>query len=178
MLWKYAAPDIGWWMFISSIVLAGLIVIAVWSFVRWATQPNARASLSTPLAPSATDISRSGNAQGAMDAVAEPRLVHVTLLTAPQCSYSEEAKAILLRLAHEYPLEIDVVALRSPAGERLALQGGVLFPPGLFLDDEPVSYGRVSERTLRLELAHRSGVRADARDEATDLCPSMAYSQN
>jgi len=178
MLWKYVAPDSGWWMFISSIVLAGLTVIAVWSFARWATQSHAQPSLSAPLAPSATDIARTGSAQGAMDAVAELRHVHATLLTVPQCSYSEEAKATLLRLAHEYPLEIDVVALRSPAGERLALQGGVLFPPGLFLDDEPFSYGRVSEHALRQELAHRSGLRADACDEATDLRRLMAYSRN
>jgi hypothetical protein len=178
MLWKYAMPGIGWWMIISSIMLAGLTAIAVWSFVRWVTQPNAHDALSAPLAPSATDIVRLGNVRGEIDVVAEPRGVHATLLTAPQCSYSEEAKATLLRLAHEYPLEIDVVALRSPAGDRLALQGGVLFPPGLFLDNEPFCYGRVSERTLRQELARRSGVKARACDEATDLHLPVAYSRN
>jgi hypothetical protein len=70
------------------------------------------------------------------------------------------------------------VALRSPAGERLALKGGVLFPPGLFLDDEPFCYGRVSERTLREELARRSGVRAGECDEATDLRLAMTSSQS
>jgi hypothetical protein len=168
----------GWWMFVSSIMLAGLIVIAVWSFVRWATQPNAHASLSAPLALSATDISRSANAQGAMDMAAEPRGVHVTLLTAPQCSYSEEAKATLLHLAHDYPLDIDVVALRSPAGDRLALQGGVLFPPGLFLDDEPFCYGRVSEPVLRQELARRSGVIAGECGEATSLRLAIAHNRD
>jgi len=35
----------------------------------------------------------------------------------------------------------------------LAARGGVLFPPGIFLDREPFSYGRPSERKLRKELA-------------------------
>jgi glutaredoxin len=85
----------------------------------------------------------------------ETSRIHVTLLTSPQCGYCEDAKATLTRLAHDYPLVVELVELRSPAGERLALQGGVLFPPGLFLDGEPFSYGRVSERKLRQELARR-----------------------
>jgi glutaredoxin len=82
--------------------------------------------------------------------------IHVTLLTTPQCGYCEDAKAVLTRLAQDYPLTVEVVELNSPAGERLALVGGVLFPPGLFLDGEPFSYGRVSERKVRRELARRS----------------------
>jgi hypothetical protein len=120
---------------------------------------------------------RQRETRGEMDTVTEARRVHVTLLTVPQCGYSEEAKATLLRLAHEYPLDVEVVQLRSPAGERLALQGGVLFPPGLFLDDEPFSYGHVSERPLRQELARRSGVRADIYDETTDRRLAMAYTR-
>jgi hypothetical protein len=178
MLWEYAMPAMSSWMFISSMVLVGLMAIAVWPLVRWAIQPHVHASLSAPLAPSATDISRVGNARGTMDVVAEPRRVHATLLTVPQCSYSEEAKATLLRLAHEYPLDIDVVALRSPAGDRLAMQGGVLFPPGLFLDDEPFSYGHMSEQALRLELARRSEERADIHAETPDLRLAMAYSRS
>lgn len=82
--------------------------------------------------------------------------IHVTLLTTPHCGYCEDAKAMLTRLTQEYPLVVEVVDLSSPAGERLALQGSVLFPPGLFLDGEPFSYGRVSERKLRRELARRN----------------------
>src|SRR5262245_2582602 len=79
--------------------------------------------------------------------------IHVTLLTTPHCGYCEDAKTALTRLAQDYLLAVEVVELGSPAGERLAAQGGVLFPPGLFLDGEPFSYGRVSERKLRRELA-------------------------
>ena len=93
-----------------------------------------------------------------MDSDHQPdsRPIRVTVLTKPACGYCESAKAILARLAMEYALVIEVVDLHSPAGERLALCGGVLFPPGLFLDGEVYSYGRLSERKLRRELERRA----------------------
>jgi hypothetical protein len=178
MQWEHAMLGMGWWMFISSVLLLGLIAIVVWSFARWATQSHAHASLSAPLASPGTDTLRQRKTSGEMDAVTVPKRVHVTLLTVPQCGYSEEAETMLRGLALEYPLTIDVMALRSPAGERLAMQGGVLFPPGLFLDGEPFSYGHVSERALRQELARRRGVSAGECDEATDQLLAVAYSRN
>lgn len=82
--------------------------------------------------------------------------IRATLLTKEQCGFCDDAKALLNRLAHDYPLVIETVNLDSPLGQQLALRGGVLFPPGLFLDDQPYSYGRVSEKKLRRELARRS----------------------
>jgi hypothetical protein len=178
MLWEHAMPGMDWWILSSSIVLLGLIAIAVWSFARWSTQSHAHVSLSAPLASPATDTVLQRTTPSEMDAMTEPKRVHVTLLTVPQCGYSEEAKTLLRGLALDFPLAIDVLALRSPAGERLAMQGGVLFPPGLFLDGEPFSYGHVSERALRQELARRSGVRAGQCAEPTDQRLAMAYSRN
>ena len=43
----------------------------------------------------------------------------------------------------------------SLEGQVLAERSGVLFPPGIFLDGEPFSYGRLSERKLRRELEQR-----------------------
>jgi glutaredoxin len=89
--------------------------------------------------------------------------IRVTLLTRPQCGFCEDAKAILTRLAREYPLVIETMELDSSEGERLALEGGVLLPPGIFLDGEPFSYGRPSERKLRRAVAQRSaGAHASA----------------
>lgn len=79
----------------------------------------------------------------------------ITLLTQQDCGFCEDAKAILSRLAVEYPLTIDIVDLRSQLGEELAVRGGVLFPPGIFLDGEAFCYGRLSERKLRRELERR-----------------------
>lgn len=56
-------------------------------------------------------------------------------------------RTILDRLAEEYPLRISVVDL--------AADGGILFPPGVFLEGEAFCYGRLSERRLRRELERR-----------------------
>jgi hypothetical protein len=95
--------------------------------------------------------------------------IRVTLLTKPQCAFCDDAKAILSRLADEYPIAVELVALDSPRGERLALRGGILFPPGLFLDGEPFSYGRLSERKLRRELEQR--MHAQTSDSQTGISP-------
>ena len=63
------------------------------------------------------------------------------------------------RLAVDFPLVVETVDLGTAEGQVLALQGGMLFPPGIFLDGRPISYGRVSERKLRRELVRRSLIR-------------------
>lgn len=86
--------------------------------------------------------------------------IQVTLLTQAQCAFCNDAKAILARLGAEYPLSVETIDLETPAGVALAMRGGVLFPPGIFLDGEPFSYGRLSERKLRRELEQRRRSRA------------------
>ena len=81
--------------------------------------------------------------------------MQVTLLTQQACGFCEEAKALLDRLAREYPLDVAELDLSSPEAERMAVEGGVMFPPGIFLDGEPFAYGRPSERKLRRELERR-----------------------
>jgi Glutaredoxin-like domain (DUF836) len=81
--------------------------------------------------------------------------MEVLLVTQAHCSLCEHAKQILDRLATEYPLRITVVDLAAAEGRALAADGGILFPPGVFLDGEPFSYGRLSERRLRRELDRR-----------------------
>ena len=82
--------------------------------------------------------------------------IQVTLLTRAECPFCDDAKAILARLEAEYPLTIETIDLETPDGAALALRGGMLFPPGLFLDGEPFSYGRLSERKLRRAVEQRS----------------------
>lgn len=81
--------------------------------------------------------------------------IRVTLLTREHCAFCDQAKELLRRLATEYPLIIEALELSSAEGQRLAAAGGILFPPGLYLDGEPFSYGRPSERKLRWELERR-----------------------
>ncbi len=81
--------------------------------------------------------------------------MHVTLLSETGCELCVHANAVLERLATEYPIDIRVVELATAEGQNLAQRGGIMFPPGLFLGDEPFSYGRVSERRLRRALNHQ-----------------------
>lgn len=83
--------------------------------------------------------------------------IKVTILTKPQCTYCDDARQLLQGLKGEYPLVIETIDINSLEGEAMATTGGIHFPPGIFLDDEPFSYGRVSERKLRRELDRRIG---------------------
>lgn len=77
------------------------------------------------------------------------------ILTQERCGFCDQAEAILKRLAGEYPLTVSTRDLGSPEGQALASQGGILFAPGIFVDGEPFSYGRPSERKLRRALERR-----------------------
>ena len=81
--------------------------------------------------------------------------MEVLLLTQAHCGLCAHAERVLERLAGDYPLQVTTLALASPQGRVLAQRGGILFPPGVFLDGEPFSYGRLSERRLRRELQRR-----------------------
>jgi len=81
--------------------------------------------------------------------------MNVLLLTQENCGFCRQAKEILDRLPVEYGLAVSTLDLDSPEGQVLAERSGVLFPPGIFLDGEPFTYGRASERKLRRELERR-----------------------
>ena len=80
------------------------------------------------------------------------RVVEVVLLTAPDCSFCEDARAMLQRLSSDLPLTLREVALDSDEGQALAMRNGLLFPPGILLNGKAFSYGRPSEGKLRREL--------------------------
>lgn len=78
-----------------------------------------------------------------------------TLLTTTHCSLCEQAEGVLRQLQREGVIEVETVDLASPEGQRLSAVARMPFPPVLLLDDEPFSFGRLSERKLRRELARR-----------------------
>lgn len=84
------------------------------------------------------------------------RLIEVLLLTQDDCKFCDEAKTILGRLGDEFPLHVSATELSSPRGQALALEGGLLFPPGIVIDGRPFCYGRPSEKRLRRELERLS----------------------
>lgn len=85
--------------------------------------------------------------------------MEVILLTQERCAFCEQAKELLYRLSDEYSISVRELDLNSPEGQELAQRGVVMFPPGIFLDGEPFSYGRLSERKLRRELKRRITLR-------------------
>lgn len=82
-------------------------------------------------------------------------MTKITIITKADCAFCEQAKELLERLAPELDLEVERIGLDTPQGRDLALASGMLFPPAVLLEDQPLSYGRLSERLLRLELARR-----------------------
>ena len=74
------------------------------------------------------------------------------LLAQQECVLCDQAKELLSRLEAQYPLDVETVDFSSAQGFELAKSGRILFPPGIFLDGQPFSYGRPSERKLRREI--------------------------
>jgi glutaredoxin len=77
----------------------------------------------------------------------------VTLLTQPDCALCVRAKTVLTRLADERLVAVTEVDLTGTEGRALALAHGVLFAPGVLVEGEPFSYGRLSEKKLRRHLS-------------------------
>jgi glutaredoxin len=78
--------------------------------------------------------------------------VAITLLTQTDCGLCEHAKQVLDRVGQDYPLQITEIDLASEHGQHLAARAGVVVAPGLLIDGQPFSFGRVSERKLRRTL--------------------------
>lgn len=81
--------------------------------------------------------------------------VHLLLVASHDCHFCLDARMVLQRLGREYHLNIHEVQLSSPEGQGLAARHGIAFPPGLFLEDRFIGFGRVSERKLRRLLEQR-----------------------
>jgi glutaredoxin len=76
----------------------------------------------------------------------------VTLLTKENCGLCDQAKGVLERLRPEFDLDIELIDVSSETGRALAERAGMAFPPAVFVDGEPFSYGRLSEKKLRRTL--------------------------
>ncbi len=79
-------------------------------------------------------------------------MIGITVLTQPSCAFCDQAKEILSRLTADYSLNIHEIRLDTEEGRKLAIQHAVMFAPGILLDGKLFSYGRLSEKKLRLQL--------------------------
>jgi glutaredoxin len=82
-------------------------------------------------------------------------MTEITLLTQNDCTLCEHAKTVLERVRVDHQFAVTEIDLRSEQGAALALEAGVMFAPGVLIDGQPFSYGRLSERRLRKALRHR-----------------------
>lgn len=80
----------------------------------------------------------------------------ITLLSQDNCGFCERAKQVLARVGVRYPLQIIEISLDSPEGQAIAASAGILFAPGVLVDDQPFSFGRLSERKLLRALEKRA----------------------
>jgi glutaredoxin len=87
------------------------------------------------------------------------KAISVLILTQQDCAFCDAAKTLMDRLSRKYPLSVATLPLDSTDGRALAEKGGILFPPGIFIDEEPFSYGRPSEGKLRREIERRLAAR-------------------
>ena len=78
--------------------------------------------------------------------------VRVLLLTTESCHFCDHAKAVLAKVAEEYPLEVSEMPITSPEGRRLAERDGVYIAPGIYVDGELFGQGRLSAGKLRRRL--------------------------
>lgn len=85
--------------------------------------------------------------------------VEITLLTQHACAFCDHAKDVLRRVGQDHPLRVTEIDLAGEEGQRLATRAGVMFAPGLLVDGEAFSYGRLSERKLRRALSKRATAR-------------------
>jgi glutaredoxin len=95
-------------------------------------------------------------------------MTRITVITKPDCHCCEEAKHLLRRLAPELGLEVEVIDLTTALGRELAVTSGMVFPPAVLIDGAPFSYGRLSERRLRRELARRRSPSMDSEPAFVD----------
>ena len=80
----------------------------------------------------------------------------ITLLSRSDCGFCDDAKQVLARVGAQYPLRVLEVSLDSREGQAIATSAGVLFAPGVLIDDQPFSSGRLSERKLLRTLEKRA----------------------
>ena len=78
--------------------------------------------------------------------------ISIVILTQQDCASCEAAKVVVDRLARKYSLSVSAVLLDSRESASLAENGGVLFPPGIFINGKLFCYGGLSERMLRIEI--------------------------
>ena len=66
---------------------------------------------------------------------------------------AEQERIVLSRLALDYTFDVHEVELDTEEGRNLAIRHAVMFAPGVLIDGKLFSYGRLSEKKLKIQLS-------------------------
>ena len=72
----------------------------------------------------------------------------VTVVHSPACHFCDEAQTVLADLAETYPLMLDLVDIRTGAGQELIGLHRPAMTPLVLVDGEFFSFGRLPRRKL------------------------------
>ncbi len=84
---------------------------------------------------------------------ATPLPVAMTLVTSPACHLCEHAGNVLAAVARQYPIDLQIIDLRSPEGASLQAHWRAPFPPMLLIGGDLFGFGRISQKKLERHLA-------------------------
>ncbi len=100
-------------------------------------------------------------------------MIDIVVLSQPDCHFCGHAEDVLARVGRDYSLAVRHISLDSEQGQALATGHGVLFAPGILLDGQLLSYGRLSERRLRHYLRrHTNQVTSSGGDNDPAIDPT------
>ena len=107
------------------------------------------------------------NENGAARVVA----TQVTVVESEACHFCDDARRVLIDLAAAYPLTIETVDVRTPAGTNLMQEHRASMSPLVLVDGVFFSHGRLPRRKLLKLLTGRYGAADSSRSLASSVTP-------
>lgn len=85
----------------------------------------------------------------------------VVLMTSQGCTPCIRVKRILTELKNEMPeLIIEEMEFASPAGSKLAMENGVLYPPAVFVNGTLIAKGKIDAEKMTATIRELNGARS------------------
>ena len=84
-----------------------------------------------------------------------PEPIRVTLVESEACHFCDDARGSLSDLARTYPVDIEVIDVRTDIGQQLMQSHRASMSPLVLLDGEFFSHGRLPRRKLTKVLHQR-----------------------
>ena len=82
----------------------------------------------------------------------------VLLITSIGCTPCTRVKRILTELKNEiFDLVIEEMEFSSPAGSKIALENGILYPPAVFLNGILIAKGRIDAEKMTTSIRGSKG---------------------